>query len=122
MGCVEDPASQVKVGDKIMVEIIKIDERERKIRLSRRSLEEGSTKADLASFMQKQGSGKVHIGDLIQRAQEKGKGKEEGEEEAPVEEPPIPEAESAPKEEPPKEEPPKEVHGRFSRPSPHSNI
>ena len=105
---VEDPASQVKVGDKIMVEIIKIDERERKIRLSRRSLEEGSTKADLASFMQKQGSGKVHIGDLIQRAQEKGKGKEEGEEEAPVEEPPIPEAESAPKEEPPKEEPPKE--------------
>ncbi|MHA1569109.1 MAG: 30S ribosomal protein S1, partial [Alphaproteobacteria bacterium] len=65
---VDDPASQVNVGDKVMVEIIKIDERERKIRLSRRSLEEGSEKADLAAFMQKQGTGKVHIGDLIQQA------------------------------------------------------
>ncbi len=73
---VEDPTQQVKVGDKIMVEIIKIDERERKIRLSRRNLEEGGSKGDLASFMQKQGSGKIHIGDLIQKAQEKGRTKE----------------------------------------------
>ena len=72
---VDDPASQVKVGDKLMVEIIKIDERDRKIRLSRRSLEESREKADLAAFMQKQGSGKVHIGDLIAKA----KGGDEGE-------------------------------------------
>ena len=65
---VEDPATQVKVGDKVMVEIIKVDKRERKIRLSRRSLEEGSQKADLAAFMQRQGTAKVHIGDLIQQA------------------------------------------------------
>ena len=87
---VEDPTQQVKVGDKIMVEIIKIDERERKIRLSRRNLEEGGSKGDLASFMQKQGSGKIHIGDLIQKAQEKGRTKESEESGEPeAEEPPA---------------------------------
>jgi len=65
---VDDPSKVIKIGDKIMVEIIKIDERERKIRLSRRSLEENREKADLAAFMQKQGTGKVRIGDLIAQA------------------------------------------------------
>jgi small subunit ribosomal protein S1 len=74
---VEDPSKVFKVGDKLMVEIIKIDERERKIRLSRRSIEENREKADMAEFMQKQGASKVHIGDLIARAQAKaGQGEE----------------------------------------------
>lgn len=66
---VEDPTKLFNVGDKIMVEIIKIDERERKIRLSRRTIEENREKADMAAFMQKQGSSRVRIGDLIAAAQ-----------------------------------------------------
>ncbi|MDP8221989.1 MAG: 30S ribosomal protein S1 [Candidatus Lernaella stagnicola] len=65
---VDDPSKIFSVGDKVMVEIIKIDERERKIRLSRRSLEVNREKADMADFMQKQGSSTVHIGDLIAKA------------------------------------------------------
>lgn len=66
---IDDPSKVFQNGDKVMVEIIKIDERDRKIRLSRRSLEENREKADMAEFMQKQGSSKVHIGDLIAAAQ-----------------------------------------------------
>jgi small subunit ribosomal protein S1 len=76
---IEDPTKLFKVGDRIMVEVIKIDERERKIRLSRRSIEENREKADLADFMQKQGASKVHIGDLIAAAAQQAKA--EGDEE-----------------------------------------
>ena len=108
---VEDPTTQVKVGDKIMVEIIKIDDKDHKIRLSRRSIEENREKADLASFMQKQGSaGRVGLGDLIAQAKAKTGKAEEVAEEAPAEEAPAEEtpAEEAPAEETPAEEAPAE--------------
>jgi small subunit ribosomal protein S1 len=76
---IEDPSKVFKVGDKLMVEIIKIDERDRKIRLSRRSIEENREKADMAEFMQKQGTSKVHIGDLIAQAQTQQAAKDEPE-------------------------------------------
>ena len=108
---VEDPTTQVKVGDKIMVEIIKIDDKDHKIRLSRRSIEENREKADLASFMQKQGSaGRVGLGDLIAQAKAKTGKAEEVVEEAPAEEAPVEEAsaEETPAEEAPVEEAPAE--------------
>jgi len=99
---VEDPTTQVKVGDKIMVEIIKIDDKDHKIRLSRRSIEENREKADLASFMQKQGSaGRVGLGDLIAQAKAKTGKTEEVAEEVPAEEAPATEE---PASEEPKEE------------------
>ncbi|HPM78497.1 MAG TPA: 30S ribosomal protein S1, partial [bacterium] len=99
---VEDPTTQVKVGDKIMVEIIKIDDKDHKIRLSRRSIEENREKADLASFMQKQGSaGRVGLGDLIAQAKAKTGKTEEAAEEVPAEEAPATEE---PASEEPKEE------------------
>ncbi len=108
---VEDPTTQVKVGDKIMVEIIKIDDKDHKIRLSRRSIEENREKADLASFMQKQGSaGRVGLGDLIAQAKAKTGKAEEVVEEAPAEEAPVEEAsaEETPAEEASAEETPAE--------------
>ena len=65
---VDNPADFAKVSDKITAEIINIDPKERRIRLSVRTLEEGSEKADYAAFISKQGKGKVQLGDLLAQA------------------------------------------------------
>ena len=123
---VDNPADFSKVGESITAEIISIDPKERRIRLSVKSIEEGGEKADYAAFVSKQGKGKVSLGDLIQRAaddkpeEESAPVEEALVEEAPVEEAPVEEAsveetplkeasvEEAPVEEAPVEETPVE--------------
>jgi small subunit ribosomal protein S1 len=65
---VKNPSEFAAVSDKITAEIISIDTRERRIRLSVKSIEENTEKADYAAFVTKQGPAKAVIGDLIQKA------------------------------------------------------
>jgi small subunit ribosomal protein S1 len=64
---VDDPSTICKVGDRVSAEIISVDLRERRIRLSMRALEVNEEKADLAEFMNRQGDATVKMGDLLQR-------------------------------------------------------
>ncbi|MDP8254116.1 MAG: 30S ribosomal protein S1 [Candidatus Alcyoniella australis] len=65
---VEDPNTIAKVGDKIKAEIISIDQGERKIRLSIKSLQEKSEADDVHDYIKRQESGTSSIGDLIKQA------------------------------------------------------
>ena len=65
---VDNPADFAKVKDTITAEIISVDPKERRIRLSVKSIEEGSEKADYAAFVSKQGKGSSTLGDLITQA------------------------------------------------------
>ena len=64
---VEDPSTICKVGDRVSAEIISVDLRERRIRLSMRALEVNEEKANLAEFMTRQGDATVKMGDLLQK-------------------------------------------------------
>jgi len=88
---VDNPADFSKVGESITAEIISIDPKERRIRLSVKSIEEGGEKADYAAFVSKQGKGKVSLGDLIQKAADD---TPEGEEETSNPESETPESET----------------------------
>lgn len=63
---VDSPGDFAKVADTITAEIIDIDPKERRIRLSVKSLEQNSEKADYAAFINKQGNAKTSLSDLIQ--------------------------------------------------------
>ena len=84
---IEDPHAVCKVKDRVSAEILSIDLRERRIRLSMRSLEVNEDKAHLADFMTRQGSATLTMGDLIAQQMDQSK---DGAAEAPTE--PAPEA------------------------------
>jgi small subunit ribosomal protein S1 len=65
---VENPGDVVKVGQKVSAEIINIDSKERKIRLSIKSIESNEGKAEYVSYLEKQGDSKTHMADLLARA------------------------------------------------------
>ncbi|MCB9489116.1 MAG: 30S ribosomal protein S1 [Deltaproteobacteria bacterium] len=68
---VENPEEVVKVGEKVTAEIINIDTKERRIRLSIRAIADNEEKAQYADYVQKQGSTKSSMADLIAAATSK---------------------------------------------------
>ncbi|MBZ0272800.1 30S ribosomal protein S1 [bacterium] len=65
---VEKPEDVAKIGDKLTAEIINIDTKERRIRLSVKAIESSAEKQEYAAYVAKQGSTRTSLGDLISRA------------------------------------------------------
>ncbi len=76
---VENPADVVALAQRVTAEIINIDTRERRIRLSIKSIESNDTKSDLASFLEKQGDSRAHMADLLAVAATPEEGADAGE-------------------------------------------
>ncbi len=94
---IDNPADIVKVNEKITAEIMNIDSKDRKIRLSRRVIEGNAEKSEYASYVAKHGSARSQMADLIAAATSNDKG-EEATEAAPDSPAPetAPDAEMAP--------------------------
>jgi len=93
---VDSPADVAKVRDKLTAEIINIATKDRRIRLSVKSIESSSEKAEYAAYVAKQGETRSQLGDLIAAATDvelNGKDEPPAEEAAPADSPEVPEEE-----------------------------
>ncbi len=69
---IENPTDIAKVGEQITAEIMNIDSKDRKIRLSKKSIESNAEKTEYASYVAKHGSARSQMADLIAAATSNG--------------------------------------------------
>ncbi len=101
---IENPSEITQVGDKITAEIMNIDSKERKIRLSKKSIESNAEKTEYASYVAKHGSARSQMADLIAAATSAESAHEAAKQAASApEEKPVEEAAAAPEEKPAEE-------------------